>query len=119
MVSPTPSDFDDRELVIRYVISYMVCDMCGSAYRLENVQLIEEGDNAWAMVVYCTHCKTESLVLAIASPLDEAEMPGEAFLNGPGNSALMPLTMGDVRDWAAFLAGFHGDMKDLLQATGY
>ncbi len=109
------SDFDN-ELVMRYVISYMSCGVCESDYRLEDVHIIDQGDGVWALVVQCPSCGAEGLVLAVASPMEGDEVEGDLFVTNWWDSGLAPLTERDVVMWREFLADFHGDMYDLLQA---
>lgn len=108
-------DFDENDLVIQYVVAYMTCDICGSAYGLDDVQVIDADEDAWAMVAHCPHCGTEGLILAIASPLDDTEIEGDPFLTNQWDPGLAPLTDQDVAEWRAFLAEFRGDMHDLLK----
>jgi hypothetical protein len=111
---PDSSDFDNKA-VIQYVISYMTCGMCGGTYRLQDVQVIDEGDAMWAMVARCPHCGAEGLILAFVSPLDE-EAPDGPFTTSRWDDEPAPLTERDVEEWRSFLQGFHGDMDDLLRA---
>lgn len=118
MFTPDSNSFDDDELVIRYVIAYMTCGVCHSQYRAQDVQIIDQGDGAWAMIVECPHCGTEGLVLAVANPLDEAEeIDSEPFVTNQWHAGLTPLTEADVVEWRAFLDAFSGDMNDLLQVV--
>ncbi|MBN1284792.1 MAG: hypothetical protein JXB47_05295 [Anaerolineae bacterium] len=111
-----PGNPDNHDLVIQYVIAYMACEVCGSEYGLEDVQIIDAGADAWAMVAHCPHCGTEGLILAIASPLDDEIVESDPFFTNQWNPGLAPLTRHDVDEWRAFLADFHGDMHDLLGA---
>jgi hypothetical protein len=86
-------------------------------YRVEDVEVIEADDDAWAIVVQCAHCGAEELVLAIVNPLDEDEVESDPFLTNQWDSGLAPLKERDVAEWRNFLSTFDGDMYDLLQAS--
>ncbi len=92
----------DHDILIRRLINTLPCSECGSAYRWEDVFVVEEEAQSWTLVAFCPECGMECLVKAFV----EEE---------PALLAEEPPDMAEVAAWGDFLAGFDGDLLDLLR----
>ncbi|MBN2469337.1 MAG: hypothetical protein JXN59_01335 [Anaerolineae bacterium] len=107
----------DHDVLIRRLINALPCSECGSAYRWEDVFVVEEEAHSWTLVAFCPECGMECLVKAFIED-EETALPEEATALPEGVSALPadePPDMAEVAAWGDFLASFEGDLLDLLR----
>jgi hypothetical protein len=93
------SDLDD-EVLIQRLIESVPCSECGSPYTAHDVHIVAQDETAWTLVAYCSECGVECLVKAFVD--DEAD-------------AYPPPDSDEVVAFGRFLAGFHGDLRALLE----
>lgn len=93
----------DHDLLIRRLVNTLPCSECGSAYRSEDVFVVEEEAHSWTLVAFCPECGIECLVKAFVE-VEEAVLPTDE-----------PPDMAEVAAWGDFLASFEGDLLDLLR----
>ena len=91
---------------IAYVMRHIPCDACGEAYGLDDVRVLHHDDFQWALAATCPVCAQNRSVTAYEYP------PYVRLLE---RRLTTPVERRDVADWSAFLAGFEGDMADLLE----
>lgn len=92
-------DLDD-EAVIQHLIESVRCSECGGAYEAEDVYILSQENDTWALVAYCPTCGLESVVMAYVDATYSADMD--------------PPDEDEVAAWGRFLAAFEGDLRDLL-----
>lgn len=114
--------------VVQHVREHARCPHCHAAYRVEDIHVLGQlGHRIWDMAVVCSECYALSMLRAVVaapdaparSPDSEPDDPPAALdersdverlrLEGLG-----PIAPSDVRDAAAFLDGFDGDLRDWL-----
>ncbi len=110
--------------LLRYVILFATCPECHGSYDLEDVQAVKRRGNILWVVLKCSHCGSERIIVAYAHNEDdkkpeEIESPAEDVsdeLDVPDEPAetLTPITEAEVQQWREFLASFDGDMEALL-----
>lgn len=94
----------DHDVLIRRLINALPCSECGSAYRWEDVFVVEEEAHSWTLVAFCPKCGMECLVKAFVEDDDEVALPADE-----------PPDMAEVAAWGDFLASFDGDLLELLR----
>lgn len=92
------SNLDD-EVLIQRLIESVPCSECGSPYVAHDVHVVAQDETAWTLVAYCSVCGVECLVRAIVD--DEVD-------------TIPPPDSDEVAAFGRFLAGFHGDLRALL-----
>lgn len=129
MPPPEGAEVGSADAVMRSLLRHARCTDCDSAYRAENVHVLQQQDDrVWDLAVVCHRCYTMSLVRAIVrvagtSPTAAGPDPVEMALElSPREQAhfrgLAPVSMDDVLDIAGLLADFDGDFHRLFQGRG-
>lgn len=96
-----PPDPDlDHEILIQYLVESIRCNECGGLYSERDVHIIAQDDHAWTLLVVCSNCGADSMIMAY---LDEDD------------SECAPPDLAEVRAWHQFLDIFTGDLRDLLR----
>jgi len=90
----------DDEVLIQRLIESVPCSECGHAYAAHDVHVVTQDETAWTLVAYCSACGVECLVRAIVD--DEA-------------ATIPPPDSDEVAAFGRFLAGFHGDLRALIE----
>ena len=95
--------------LIAFVARYMTCSACHHAYSADDVAVIRHSAGLWVLSATCPACAHSHTFTAFDRP-PYTQMPDM------GATARQPLSDQDVRDWAAFLEQFDGDLSALLNA---
>jgi hypothetical protein len=96
-----PPDPDlDHKILIQYLIESIRCTECDSPYAEQDVNVVAQDDQAWTLLVICSVCGAESMIMA--------------YLDDEGGSKIPPDDQ-EVAAWGRFLEHFDGDLRDLLQ----
>lgn len=93
--------------MIAYVTRHVRCSVCGEAYGPDDVRVVLYDDSQWDLVATCPACHAQRLVSAY-------DQPPYVYWRSRPAAPPGPITEADMEAWAAFLAGFWGDMFDLL-----
>lgn len=108
--------------VVQHVLEHARCPHCGAAYRAEDVHVLNQiGDRIWDLATVCAECYELSMARAVVDVAAVAEATREAEERAPAFderseverlrlTRLGPIAPSDVRDAAAFLDGFDGDV---------
>jgi hypothetical protein len=111
--------------VIQYLIAHRRCPGCGSAYRLENVHVLNQPERwTWDLAAVCHDCHALTVVSAVLRPdgADRAERLAARRRSVSELTAaerayfgeLAPVDENDVLDLAEFLVAFDGDFRGLF-----
>ena len=93
--------------MIAYVVRHVACDACGVAYAEDNVSVVLHNDQQLVLEACCVACQAQQIITAYDRPPYEQLRHAE-----PVVPAIV--TQDDVEGWSAYLAGFTGDVYDLL-----
>jgi len=93
--------------VIAFVVRHMACDACGEAYAEDNVCVVLHTDEQLVLEACCEACHAQQVITAYDRPPYEQLHREEPVVP-------VIVTQDDVEGWSAFLAGFTGDVYDLL-----
>jgi hypothetical protein len=86
------------------------CARCGSPYTADGIRVLAQREEIAFVQLVCSACQTQTLTLVTGGPTDsDAGEPGRRRPEAPA------ITEADVREMRSFLAGFEGDLRDLLQ----
>jgi len=91
----------DHETLIQHLIETVRCLECHSAYRAQDVYVVDQDEDSWTLVAVCAVCGADSVVTAYLDELDGSEWP--------------PPDPDEVAAWKRFLETFDGDLRDLLR----
>jgi hypothetical protein len=91
--------------LIAFVARHMVCLACGQPYAPDDVRVLRHDDFEWMLWAECSVCRQGRSVTAYEKPPYEVLVPVRPTT---------PVGAGEVAAWEAYLAGFDGDMNDLL-----
>lgn len=100
----------DRDTLIQRLLEAVSCAECGSPYTAQDVYIVAQDGEAWAVVAFCPACGAESVILAYVDEVDAQDVtviPAETPQDRPP-------TLAEVAAWRRFLAAFDGDLRDLL-----
>ncbi len=106
--------------VIQYLVDHRQCQGCGSAFRPENVHVLNQPARwAWDLGAVCHHCHTLTVVSAVVRADGQPRPAKRRLLElTPAErsyfSELQPVGMDDVLDLAHFLDTFDGDFRGLF-----
>ncbi|MFL5755675.1 MAG: hypothetical protein ACJ77N_05175 [Chloroflexota bacterium] len=114
-------DAHDR---LRDALGGVGCTACGAAVDADRILVLAERDDLVFIEVRCGSCGSETLGLVVLGLDDDGAtnasldvaLPGEW---GPGDEARLassaPLDATDVERMHAFLAGYRGDLRSLIE----
>ncbi len=93
--------------MIAYVVRHLTCDACGEPYAEDDVSVALHDDHQLVLEASCRACHAHRIVTAYERP---------PYVHLRRSEPIVPamVTQDDVDEWSAFLAGFTGDVYDLL-----
>ncbi|CAN5776080.1 hypothetical protein BH24CHL5_BH24CHL5_03500 [soil metagenome] len=110
-------------------LTSFTCPACSRRYRGSRIRLLAERDGLFFVDLDCSRCGSHTVAI-VSVELDESELaiadasdlglPPEYLLEHLGEAlppGAAPVTADDVLDMHQFLAGFEGDLNDLLHAA--
>jgi len=106
-----------QSLVIRYLVAHTQCSGCGSRYRREDVRIHEHRGEVWLASVTCSQCGLQGLVMAAIRGRESSseETAADPQLEGCAPlDQIAPISGDEILDFHRFLAGFDGDVRQLL-----
>lgn len=120
--------------VVQHVLEHARCPHCGAAYRVEDVHVLNQlGDRVWDLAVVCAECYELSMARAVVASVEPSSPDDDDAAERAAHSAgldersaaerlrltrLGPVDASDVRDAAAFLERFDGDVLGWLARGG-
>jgi hypothetical protein len=117
---------DPHDSLVRHLTNTVRCSVCGASYRPDDVSVLGHQDELWFITVACKSCSTQGLIAALVRDAGDATLTPEQGAAGAFRPAEMaetddararnaaPITEGDVAEMRAFLKGFRGGMRELL-----
>lgn len=103
---------------MRLVLIGAGCAGCGRPYGVEGVRVLAQREEIAFVQFACSTCHTQTLALVTgldALVEEGAEPTDDALPTGAGPADGSSISEADVRDMHAFLAGYRGDLRTLLE----
>jgi hypothetical protein len=101
------TEHDPASDLIAYVVRYMACPGCDSAYVPDGIAVVFHADNQWALNARCPVCGMDKAITAYDQPPYHRLRERERLVPG-----LITSTFCD--EWVCYLESFTGDMYSLL-----
>ncbi len=115
---------DPTEQLVKKLMTAVKCNVCGSYYESDKVDVLGHQEGLWFVAVTCSHCRSQGLVAALIRDAKSAEMPEVVELSTdvgepeqlqqqqPASSS--PVTGDDLLEVHEFLKEFDGDFRTLF-----
>ena len=101
--------------MIRQIVARVRCAVCHHSFRANDIQIVGQRGNVWAMRVACPMCRTQALLFAVltertARTLYSDLTPDEwtRFKDRP------PISMEDVITFHEYMCAYDGDFSEIL-----
>ncbi len=114
---------DPTEKLVKRLMTAVKCNVCGSHYESDKVDVLGHQEELWFLSVTCGHCRSQGLVAALIRDAKSTEPPevvelstdiGEAEQPDEEPAPSSPVTGDDLLDMHEFLKGFDGDFNSLF-----
>ena len=97
-----PEDGGIRQFILRQVLHNVRCGACGARYGGGDVTIVENHDGVWMLSAVCPDCDSQAMVMVVVHE------------RSSGRMALPSLSREDVLNFHAAIAGFGGDLRELV-----
>jgi hypothetical protein len=101
---------------VRQLIANIRCVACSQKYTESDVFIMGQQDDVWMLMVSCSHCKTQGMILAMVKEEEEPQLITDLTPEELAKIEDMPgIDMDDVLDVHRLLRDFDGDFRDLFE----
>jgi len=101
---------------VRQLIANIKCVACSQKYSESDVFIMGQRDDVWMLMVSCSHCKTQGMILAMIKEEEQIELITDLTPEELVKFENMPsIGVDDVLDLHRFLKDFEGDFRKLFE----
>jgi len=114
---------DPTERLVKRLMTAVKCNVCGSHYESDRVDVLGHQEELWFLSVTCGHCRSQGLVAALIRDTKSDEPPEVVELSTDISDAgqlegqpapYYPVAGDDLLDMHEFLKGFDGNFHALF-----
>ena len=114
---------DPTEKLVKRLMTTVKCNVCGSHYESDKVDVLGHQEELWFLSITCGHCRSQGLVAALIRDTKSDEPPevvelstdiGETEQLEERQAGKPPVTGDDLLDMHEFLNEFDGDFQALF-----
>lgn len=114
---------DPTEQLVKRLMTAVKCNVCGSHYESDKVDILGHQEGLWFLSVTCGQCRSQGLVAALIRDAKSSEPPEVVELStdvseteqlGERPASSSSVTGDDLLDMHEFLKGFDGDFHALF-----
>lgn len=101
---------------VRQLIANIKCVACSQKYSESDFFIMGQRDDVWMLMVSCSHCKTQGMILAMIKEQEQIELITDLTPEELVKVENMPsISVDDVLDLHRFLKDFEGDFRELFE----